>query len=168
MRRELRDVALWGLASGLAVGVLFGLAEMIGSAFLRAPVLSPWRAFASTVLGRRALAETPLGAALIVGVIAHFALSAIYGVVFAVANHALGPETRGNASREAAIGLLFGLGLYVLNFQIIVRVIYPWFRMANQPAQVIYHTAFFGLPLALLVASRERRAARLQPAARPT
>jgi hypothetical protein len=142
---------------GLLVGVFFALMEMIGAAAMGAPPLSPWRAFASTVLGRAALDRTPLAIALIVGIIAHFTLSAIYGGVYAVGNQRLSQETRRSWGREAALGLIFGILLYVINFQVFARILYPWFRQANQPWQFVLHTLFFGLPLALLFTADARR-----------
>lgn len=166
MLPSLRRTISEGVVAGLLTGLLFAIVEMIGAAAMGASALSPWRAFASTVLGQRALEQTPLGGTLIVGVLAHFVLSAIYGLIFAVAAHRfLSDETRRSFGREAALGLLFGIGLYVANFQIIARLVYPWFMNANQGWQFIYHTVFFGLPLALLIAASERRVAPQQAAA---
>ncbi len=152
-----RKVVAEGVGWGLLVGLLFAIVEMIGAAAMGAPASSPWRAFASTVLGQRALEQTPLGATLIVGVVAHFVLSAIYGVIYASANRLVSDETRRSFGREAALGLLYGIVLYVVNFQIIARLAYPWFMNANQPWQFVLHTLFFGLPLALLITASERR-----------
>ncbi|MGC4120288.1 MAG: hypothetical protein QM765_38045 [Myxococcales bacterium] len=154
-----KTLAKDGLVSGLLVGALFAAAEMVGSQILGASPVSPWRAFASTALGQRALEQVPLATALPVGVVAHFVLSALYGVAYAFANRRLcANETRSSFSREAGLGLFFGLALYVVNFQVFARLIYPWFLGANQVAQLIYHVFFFGLPLALLITVLERKA----------
>ncbi len=145
-----------GVGWGLLAGLLFAIVEMIGAAAMGASALSPWRAFASTVLGQRALEQTPPGTTFIVGVVAHFVLSAIYGLVYAFANRLVSDETRRSYGREAALGLLFGIALYVVNFQVIARLVYPWFRNAPQLWQFILHTVFFGLPLALFITASER------------
>jgi hypothetical protein len=160
MSSDSRELLGRGAKYGLLVGLFFAIMEMIGAAAMGAPALSPWRAFASTILGQRALTQTSLGTAFIVGVIAHFALSAIYGMAYAYIISRVSPETRASLGREAAIGLAFGVGLYLLNFQVIARLIYPWFRHVNQTWQFILHTVFFGLPLGLLFGASERRTVR--------
>jgi hypothetical protein len=160
MSSDSRELLGRGAKYGLLVGLFFAIMEMIGAAAMGAPAFSPWRAFASTILGQRALTQTPFGIAFIVGVVAHFALSAIYGVAYAYIIGRASATTRASLGREAAIGLLFGVALYLVNFQVIARVIYPWFRHANQPWQFILHTVFFGLPLALLFGASERRMVR--------
>jgi hypothetical protein len=157
MRIEQRQSIRVGVVWGLVVGLFFAILEMIGAAAMGQSALAPWRAFASVVLGRQALTTAPLGTAFIVGVIAHFALSAIYGVAYALLSGALPKPTRQSFGQQAAVGLVFGVVLYVLNFHVIAPALYPWFREANQAWQFVLHTIFFGLPLGLCMASSERR-----------
>jgi hypothetical protein len=90
--------------------------------------------------------------------VVHFALSAIYGLAYAsLVVDRLTAGTRASLSREIAIGLFCGLLLYLLNFQVLARAIYPWFLQANQSWQLVVHTLFFGLPLAGAFAWAERR-----------
>jgi hypothetical protein len=158
-----------GVWFGLMVGALFAILEMVGAATSGGSPFAPWRFFASTLLGHRALALAPLGTAVMVGFVAHFALSAVYGSAFGYLQGRLGPELRRSTGRQTWIGLAFGFGLYLLNYQIIARVAYPWFRLVNQPWQVILHTFFFGLPLAMCFAVWERKHAgvTLRPASAP-
>jgi hypothetical protein len=154
-----------GVWFGLMIGALFAVLEMIGAAAGGGSPFSPWRFFASTLLGHHALALVPLGTAVIVGFIAHFALSALYGGAFGYLQARLGPEPRRSTAQQIWVGLAFGFGLYLVNFQVIARVAYPWFRLLSQPWQVILHTFFFGLPLALCFAIVERKQAGLAPRA---
>jgi hypothetical protein len=56
--------------------------------------------------------------------------------------------------------------VWFVNFQIIARVLYPWFLGAPQFLQAVMHGLFFGLPLALIYAASERRGDAHAPAAR--
>jgi hypothetical protein len=154
------------VTAGLLAGLLFAIVKTIGAGAMGASPMIPWRMFASTVLGERALEQTPLGGTIVVGVLAHFVLSAIFGVIYSVAAHRfLSDKTRRSYAREAALGLLFGIGLYLVNFHVTARLLYPWFMTGNQGAQFIHHTVFFGLPLALLFTASERRVAPQRAAA---
>jgi hypothetical protein len=117
----------------------------------------PIRMFASTLLGQRAMSTTDLGTVLVVGLLAHFALSAIFGLVYGALEARMSAEGRTSWGRQAAVGLLFGLGLWMVNFQLIARILYPWFLGTPQFLQAMMHAVFFGLPLGLLFAAAERR-----------
>lgn len=163
MTQTTRRGAKEGLGFGLIAGVIFGVMEMVGAALMGDPFVMPLRMFASVVLGQAALTATPLGTVVVVGALAHLVLSGVFGLIFAVIVSRLSSETRASFGAQAAIGLLFGAALWLVNFQIIARALYPWFLQAPQFLQMLMHAMFFGLPLALLYASAERRA---RPAAR--
>ncbi len=73
-----------GLIGGAIAGIIFALAEMVGSVLMGMPFLAPFQAFASLALGIPPM-DIPLGTAIPVGTIAHMLLSMIYGVAFAFA-----------------------------------------------------------------------------------
>jgi hypothetical protein len=155
-RRGLKE----GLLYGLVAGAIFAVAEIAAAAMMGDPALMPIRMFASILLGEAALAEVTLGAAVVVGLLVHFVLSAIFGVTYgAIVNGVLSPTTRGSMGAQTAIGLGFGAVLWLVNFQIIGRLLFPWFLMAPQFAQLVLHAVFFGLPLGLMFAASERRMA---------
>lgn len=145
-----------GIACGIGAGLLFAIVEMIGVTAMGRPTLTPWREFASTVLGKRALDEVSLGVALVVGALAHFTLSATYGVTYAVFFSRLSERTRRSFVSQAILGLVFGWLLYVINHHVVARLLYPWFREVNPPWQFVFHTVFFGVPLTLGLAMQER------------
>lgn len=145
-----------GIASGLVAGLVFAIAEMVGIAALGRPILTIWRELASTVLGERALDEVRLGLALVVGAIAHFTLSAIYGVIYALFMSRLGEDARRSFASQAILGLGFGGLLYLANHYVVAPLIYPWFPELNPPWQFVFHTVFFGVPLALGLAMQAR------------
>lgn len=146
-----------GIGFGLIAGMIFGVMEVVGAAMMGNPPLMPVRMFASTVLGEQALMQTSAAIAIPVGLIAHFLLSAIFGAIYGVVNARLSTATETSYARQAGIGLLFGVGLWLVNFQIIARVLYPWFLTTPQFLQMAMHAMFFGLPLALMYAASERR-----------
>lgn len=156
MKESTRRGIKEGVGFGLVAGAIFAIMEMIGAALMGDPPLMPVRMFASTVLGEQALTETPLGTAVVVGIVAHFALSAIYGLIYGAINGTFSAATETSYGRQAGLGLLFGAALWLINFQIIARILYPWFLMTPQFLQMAMHAVFFGLPLGLMYAAAER------------
>jgi hypothetical protein len=158
MSESTRRGAKEGIGFGLIAGMIFAVMEVVGAAMMGQPPLMPIRMFASTVLGQAALMETATGTVLIVGLAAHFALSAIYGLIYGLINAKFSAPTETSYGRQAGLGLLFGAMLWLVNFQVIARVLYPWFLDAPQFLQMAMHAMFFGLPLGLMYAEAERRA----------
>ena len=153
MKRGLKE----GIEFGLIAGVIFGLVEILVSAMMGNPPLQPIRMFASVVLGETALQSTELGSVVVIGAVVHLALSALFGLIYGAINGALSRETETSWGRQAGIGLVFGVLLWFVNFQLIARAIYPWFLDTPQALQAALHAVFFGLPLALMYAAAERR-----------
>jgi hypothetical protein len=154
-----------GITAGIIAGVIFAMMEIIGAAMMGSPALTPVRMFASVVLGRAAM-EGPLGTALVVGTIAHLVLSAVSGIVFGLVSSRLSEPTRTSFGRQAGIGIPFGLAVWFVNFQVIARILYPWFLGTPQFLQAMMHALFFGLTLALIYAASERRVHAPAPATR--
>ena len=86
----------------------------------------------------------------------------VYGVI----NGQLSVETQTSWSRQLGPGFVYGAVLWFVNFQIIARVLYPWFLMAPQFLQMAMHALFFGLPLELMYGRGERRVQYFQRAPR--
>lgn len=146
-----------GLGFGMIAGIIFAMMEVAGAAFMGNPPMMPFRMFASVVLGQAAMETTPLAIAFVVGGLAHLALSAAYGLIYGVINGRLSTPTQTGWGRQLAFGLAFGALIWLVNFQVIARVLYPWFLMTPQFLQMMMHAVFFGLPLALMYAAAERR-----------
>jgi hypothetical protein len=157
----MREVAKRGLREGVGFGLLAGLiffvVEIIVAAVQGMPPLAPVRLFASTALGPAALSG-PIGSVFVVGVLAHVVLSAIYGAIYGAINAGLSAQTETSYARQASLGLLFGAALWLVNFQIFSRLMYPWFLDASQTVQLVLHAVAYGLPLSLMYASAERTA----------
>jgi hypothetical protein len=158
-RRSLRE----GIAAGLVAGMIFAVMEIAGAAMMGNPPLMPIRMFASVLLGKSAL-EGALGVAIVVGIIAHMVLSGAFGVVYGLVAGRLDPKTQTSFGRQSLLGMMFGLVVWLVNFQIIARVLYPWFLETPQVLQAMMHALFFGLPLALVYTASERKAVGHAPA----
>lgn len=156
MRRANR---IWGpgIATGVGAGVVFAIVEVIAAVAMGMSPLTPFRMFASVVLGRAALETTAVGSAFIVGLITHLVLSAVFGVIYVALNSGTSLENRASAGRQSAYGLIYGTLLWLVNFQVIARLVYPWFLGTNQIAQWLMHALAYGLPLAVMYALSWRR-----------
>lgn len=159
MSEDTRRSVNEGLRFGLLAGLILGLMEMVAAVVMGNPPLMPLRMFASVVLGQEALMGTSLGTAVVVGLIAHFAISALYGFIYGLVNARFTKGSdRASYGSQIFIGLLFGLGVWLVNFQIVARLAYPWFLGTPQLMQALMHAVFYGLPLAVMYAAGERRA----------
>jgi uncharacterized membrane protein YagU involved in acid resistance len=158
----------WEAAVGAAIiaGAVFVVLEM-----LMAPLflgMSPWapvRMIAAMTLGQEVLPASVtfnvgfLAAALIV----HFALSIIYSIIFGLLLHRwmIASAAPASAPLVALSGLIFALGLYLINFYGFTAV-FPWFADARNWVSVVVHLVY-GLALAVSyrgIAGRSRVEAR--------
>ena len=123
--------AVGGVLAGLVfVGVTMWFAQSTGGK----PEV-PLRMISTIVKGDAAMAAGTTSAAL--GTLAHLLLSALFGMVFALAV----PRFRTNGT-VALAGTAYGLLLYVVNFLVLSPLAFTTFRMANQPFEVFAHLAF--------------------------
>jgi hypothetical protein len=147
-----------GVGSGLLAGATFAAAQVIAAVTSGGPAVIAFRRSASVLLGPAALTTTPTAIAVIVGLIAHAYLSTIYGLSYGVYSSALSAPTRHSAPRQAAIGALYGVVLWLVNLELFARIVFPWLLAVSQPVQVFLHAVCFGLPLGLRYAAAERDA----------
>ena len=152
-RRSLSE----GIGLGIVAGVIFAIAEVIAAMAMGMSAIAPFRMFASIVWGPGAMASESLGAVVLLGVIVHLALSAAFGAIYGLLDSGLPERTQRNSGKQAVLGLAFGAVLYLVNFQIIARIAYPWFLEAGQGLQLALHAITYGLPLGLMYAAAERR-----------
>ncbi|MBX7501684.1 hypothetical protein K3181_09540 [Qipengyuania sp. YG27] len=132
-----------GIVGGLVAGLIFVLVEMIlvptvggGSAF------GPPRMIAAIAMGEEVLPPPATFDAGIftVGMLVHFALSAVLGVIFALF---INRFQRVFAAKIGA-GLVFGLLVYLVNFYGLTAL-YPWFEMARNAITIVAHLIFGGV-----------------------
>ncbi len=164
MNRETARALKEGIGYGVVAGIIFGVAVMIVAVTMNESMWSPLRLMASVVMGKDALTDVS-GAPVVTGIIVHLILSGVFGGIYGLFDAALSRELRASFAWQAGLGLVFGVALWLVDFQIIARVIYPWFLSSQQMTMALLHAVFFGLPLGLMIAGAERMAV-AQP--RPT
>ena len=165
MTAETRRGAKEGLEFGILAGIIFAIMEITAAAASGHPALMPLKMFASVVLGKAALEPTAGSSVLLVGMVAHLALSGAFGMVYGIVNQRLSTETQTQFARQAGIGLIAGALLWLGNFQVIGRLLYPWFLRQPQVPALLMHAVFFGLPLGLFYAAAKRKARHIGRAA---
>lgn len=155
MRRSVQS----DIVIGIAAGLVFGIVEIIGSAAMGQSAQMPVRWAASIVMGRGALTTGSVGVVWFAGVMTHLVLSALFGLVYRAVSDRASARVRENFGSQAILGLAYGIAVWVFNFQIIARLLYPWYFGAPQFLNLISHAVFYGIPLALLTAEADRRMA---------
>jgi hypothetical protein len=145
-----------GLAGGLVAGAVFALAQMLFAAAQGEPLSTPWAFFASILLGPQALAAPFSLATFTVGFVVHFVLSALFGLLWGATAKSVSRGIRDDWGAHAVASMIYGLLLWLVNFQVIARVVYPWFLGTSQLAQLALHALAFGLPLGLYLTARLR------------
>jgi uncharacterized membrane protein YagU involved in acid resistance len=129
-RRLLRG-AIGGVVAGMVfAGVTMWFADSTGG-----KAEMPLRMISTIVKGDQAMAAGTTDPA--VGVVVHVLLSALFGMVFALAVGRF--RTNGTV---AVAGTAYGLLLYVVNFLVLTPLAFTTFRDANQPFEVFAHLVF--------------------------
>lgn len=126
---------LRGAVGGLVAGAVFIGVTMWFASSQGQPAEAPLRLISTIVLGDNALPNGETNVA--VGMVVHVILSIVFGLVFA----ALVAPLRSDGWIACA-GLIYGVLLYVVNFQILSRVFFTSFQMANQPFELFAHMVF--------------------------
>ena len=164
---HLGDLFTRGAVAGLAAGFVFLLANMAYATTQAKPAVAPFMDISTIFHGTdKPASMTPTVDMLATGAMVHFTLSIAFGVVFALLVGAFSPFVR-NWLVLAAAGVVYGLALYVVNFQILGNTIFEWFtnpQGPNQGFEVFIH-AVFGF---LLVPFFLGFAARLRTTEAPT
>jgi hypothetical protein len=135
-----------GAIAGLVAGWAFLLANMWFAYSQGLPAGAPLAVIATVFYA--APAPTLTAASMLVGAVTHVALSLGFGMGFAVLLLAV-PALRKTVPLVLA-GLGYGLALWILNFQILGRTVFPFFTDPKGPDQLfegLIHPLIFGLVL---------------------
>lgn len=136
-----------GAVAGLAGGLLFALANMWHAESQGKPIVAPFAAISTIFRG----SDMPVMMSppdIIAGLVTHLGLSLLFGMVFAVVVWLLRLSSK--PPLLLAVGLAYGLLLYVVNFQVVARLAFPWFVNPNGPNQIFelwIHPVAYGLVL---------------------
>jgi len=145
-----------GLVGGLIAGAIFALSQMLLAAATGATALTPWAFFASILLGQEALTGPFTLATFIVGFVVHFVLSAVFGLIWGATAKSVSRGIRDDYGAHAVAAMVYGLVVWLVNFQVIARFVYPWFLELDALFQLVLHAIAFGLPLGLYLCARLR------------
>ncbi len=139
-----------GVVGGELAGAVFAMLTMWFATSLGSEAKMPLLMISTITAGRDAMTDG--GASVAAGVGVHLALSALFGVLFAL----VVPRLRTNGTVLLS-GLVWGLIVYAVNFRLISPALFPVFQDANQPFEVLVHL-IYGLIVASLFLSRGVRA----------
>jgi hypothetical protein len=148
------------MVAGLAAGAVMALVAMVFSVIGGESPVHPFRLAASVIVKDANVYDQPVWLAVPVGAAVHFSLSAIYGFWYGLLMTDEDGVHRGSRAFQAIIGMVLGLGLYLLNVQVIGRFWYPWFLASSQVVTAAIHVLGYGLPLGLFAAFADRRSSR--------
>lgn len=143
---DLGAVITRGAVAGLTGGILFALANMWFAVAHGKPLVAPFLAISTIFHGSAMPVASP--ADVIAGLVLHLGLSLLFGIVFGLGVVLLRLPRWPLLLLVA--GLVFGLALYVLNFQVIGRIAFPWFVNPKGPNQIFelwIHPVAYGLLL---------------------
>jgi len=139
-----------GAVAGLTAGTGFLLGNMGFATTQGKPAEAPLMDISTVFHGTsKPAAMTPTPDMVATGLVTHLGLSILFGISFALLVAAFARMLR-NPLVLALAGVLYGLALYVVNFQIFGNTLFPWFTNPagpNQGFEVGIHAAF-GLMLA--------------------
>lgn len=154
-RRAIEIRALWeGAAYGLLAGVVFLSTQVIVSLRGGGTPLDTFRWLASILMGAHAFTAS-WAAALVVGMGVHLALSAGWGVVFAVIAVLEPDAVRESWFAQLVLGALFGLAVWFVDFVVLAHVFYGWLLGLPPATELAIHVVFYGAPLGLLYGMSE-------------
>jgi uncharacterized membrane protein YagU involved in acid resistance len=137
---------------------MFAMAEMFLNLFLGKPFLGPLRLISSMVLGKQALTpDYSLGLSLSVGLMTHMIMSMIFGLIFVLLLVAVS-QISASTGRLLALGSIYGVALWVVNFLILAPIFFPQFGTVNPFWNGFFaHTFFFGTVIGAYLAIFESR-----------
>jgi hypothetical protein len=145
LRWHLGDVFTRGAVAGISAGFVFLLANMAYATTQDKPAVAPFMDISTIFHGTdKPASMTPTVDMLATGAVTHISLSIAFGVVFALLVGVFAPLVR-NWLVLAAAGVVYGLALYVVNFQILGNTVFEWFTNAqgpNQGFEVFIHSVF--------------------------
>lgn len=148
-----------GVGFGLVAGAVMAATAIVINVAAGASPIGPFRLFATILLGQKALGDSvAAGTAIVVGGAVHVGLSALFGTIYGLFNSRMSVDTQTSYAAQAGMGVLYGVALWLFNFQIIARALYPWFAQTPQFLFLMLHALPFGLVLGLFYAGAERSA----------
>jgi PhnB protein len=160
---ELAHQAKLGAGPGFIAGAIFAIMLSVLAAMHGESPLKPLYMFASLVLGSGAMQTGSVPAA-VLGTVVTMILSTLYGIIFMGLNRPLLRDRGPNWPLQALLGAVFGAALWLINFQLFSRLLFPWLAQMPQLVLFVAHTLFFGVPLGFFCAERHSKQLQGEPA----
>lgn len=132
-----------GISAGLVAGGVFLAIELLLVPTVGGGALwGPPRIMAAIALGEGALPPPATfdAGVVAVGLLVHFALSAVLGAVFALTIGKMGLSS----AMTIVLGVVFGLLVYLIHFYGLTAI-FPWFAMARNWISIFAHGVFGGV-----------------------
>jgi uncharacterized membrane protein YagU involved in acid resistance len=141
-----------GSVAGLAAGLVFLLVNMGWATRSDLPAVAPLLDISTIFNVAEVPDPTPENMA--VGLVTHLTLSMLFGIGFAV----LVPLLRD--IRQLTLGAVgYGIALYLVNFQILGRIAFPWFQEGpDQVFELVAHGLFGVMLVPFFIGMRPRDA----------
>jgi hypothetical protein len=137
---EMGDRVARGTVAGVVAGLAFLVANMLWATKSDLPAVAPLIDI-STIFNFDDVAN-PTTENMFIGLVTHLTLSATFGLLFALL------VARLRDLRMLVVGgIAFGVALYVVNFQILGRTVFPWFQEGPDQLFELFAHAGFGLLL---------------------
>jgi len=146
-----------GVEFGTCAGMVWLLADLVASVVQRRTMFYSLRKLAGPIGEEIAPSAAYLG-----GIAFYLLVGALLGVVYCLLNAGFSDRTRSRLDRQVALGLLFGAAVWAVKIYFVTPYVFPAF-LADPSflfVQLVLHTFFFGVPLAIFYAVAERQ---LQP-----
>lgn len=125
-RRDIDTVVVHGSLAGVAAGLALGATAVIGSLALNGSASTPFRFASAFVVGPGAFgSDFPLAAAVLLGTVIHFTLSALFGVLF-VGLLSLTYQLSARPLLLIIYGSLFAFGIWEVDFLAAVPTFFPF------------------------------------------
>jgi hypothetical protein len=156
-RRDIDTVVAHGSLAGLAAGLALGATAVIGSLALNGSAGTPFRFASAFVVGPEAFqADFPLAAAVLLATVIHFALAALFGVLF-LGLLSLTYQLSARPWLLVIYGALFAFGVWDVNFLAAVPTFFPFLAgrldVATQVwTGIVSYVLVYGPALGLYVA----------------
>jgi len=135
-----------GLVGGELAGAVFVLVTVWFMLDAGAGADAPFLMMSTIAAGSDALATGDANVTL--GVLVHLGVAALYGALFGL----VAPRLRTNGTLLLAAGV-FGIVVYLINFQILSPLFFPAFQEVNQSFEVLVHI-LYGQLVAVMFLSR--------------
>ena len=155
MQEPVKRSGLEAAGLGIIAGAIFVAAGVVVNALRGVDPFVMFRLCASLLLGPSVMERSELGMVLL-GALVNIVVSGVFGFLYGAVLSRFSHATQTSRLRQLPLGFAYGALLYLVDFQWVSRVLFPWVLTEPQLIYFLLHTLAFGVPLALMYAQAER------------